>query len=29
MEHMLDRTVMSEETVRTLLMTFFDAMMAG
>ena len=29
MEHMLDRTVMSEETVRTLLMTFFDALMAG
>ncbi len=29
MEHMLDRTVMSEETVRTLLLTFFDAMMAG
>lgn len=29
MEHMLDRTVMSEETVRKLLSTFFDAMMAG
>ncbi len=29
MEHMLDRTVMSEETVRKLLLTFFDAMMAG
>ena len=29
MEHMLDRTVMSEDTVRTLLLTFFDAMMAG
>jgi AcrR family transcriptional regulator len=29
MENMLDRTVMSEETVRKLLMTFFDAMMAG
>jgi len=29
MEHMLDRTVMSEDTVRKLLMTFFDAMMAG
>jgi AcrR family transcriptional regulator len=29
MEHMLDRTVMSEENVRKLLMTFFDAMMAG
>jgi AcrR family transcriptional regulator len=29
MEHMLDRTVMSEETVRKLLSTFFDAMTAG
>jgi AcrR family transcriptional regulator len=29
MEHMLDRTVMSEETVRKLLLTFFDAMMSG
>lgn len=29
MEHMLDRTVMPEETVRKLLLTFFDAMMAG
>ena len=29
MEHMLDRSVMSEETVRKLLLTFFDAMMAG
>lgn len=29
MEHMLDRTVMSETTVRKLLLTFFDAMMAG
>lgn len=29
MEHMLDRTVMSEETVRKLLLTFFDAIMAG
>lgn len=29
MEHMLDRTVMSEDTVRKLLLTFFDAMMAG
>jgi AcrR family transcriptional regulator len=28
MEHMLDRTVMPEETVRRLLLTFFDAMMA-
>jgi len=29
MEHMLDRTLMSEEAVRKLLLTFFDAMMAG
>ena len=29
MEHMLDRTVMSEEAVRKLLLTFFDALMAG
>ena len=29
LEHMLDRTVMSEETVRKLLLTFFDALMAG
>jgi len=29
LEHMLDRTVMSEETVRKVLLTFFDAMMAG
>jgi len=29
MEHMLDRTVMSEENVRKLLLTFFDAMTAG
>ena len=29
LEHMLDRTVMSEETVRKVLLTFFDALMAG
>ncbi len=29
LEHMLDRTVMPEETVRKILLTFFDAMMMG
>ena len=29
LEHMLDRTVMPEETVRQILLAFFDAMMMG
>jgi AcrR family transcriptional regulator len=29
LEHMLDRTVMPEETVRKILLTFFDAMVGG